>query len=120
MHAIGQNRAVDIERKVFVTLSRDDGFRHRAILWSDLHRILYDALPSGIAQFGHEATSLEENKDRSSIRVTVSVTGDENSEAEVSKEVHGDIIVAADGSMSRTRQFYLPNETRRYCTQAAL
>ncbi|CAM6096248.1 unnamed protein product [Calypogeia fissa] len=110
-----ENRAIDQEKKVFVTLSRDEEFRHRAIHWSDLHRILYDSLPSGIAQFGHEAVSFEENKDGSFVRVSISVTQEAgDGQPEVFKELHGDVIVAADGSMSRTTQFFLPNGTRRY------
>lgn len=115
-----ENRAVDTDRKVFVTLSRDEEFRHRAIHWSDLHRLLYDSLPSGIAHFGHEAVSLQESKDRSSFRVSVAVTKENgDDEPQVTKEVHADIIVAADGEMSRTRQLYVPNEPRRYAGYCA-
>lgn len=116
-----QNRAIDNERGEYVTLSRDEEFRHQAVHWSDLHRILYDSLPSGIAHLGHEVTALTENSDGSSMRVTVSVaTGGEaedGSTAFTNKEIHGDIVVAADGSMSQTQKLFSPNDEKRYVTE---
>lgn len=109
---LGQNRAIDTERKVFITLASDAEYRHRAAQWSELHRILRDSLPPGIVHFDHEAISFEENADGRGIKVTVAEGGNTQSV----KEVEGDFIVAADGSMSRTRQYYVPGDKRRYFT----
>ncbi|CAM6116199.1 unnamed protein product [Calypogeia fissa] len=106
------------EQGICVTLSRDDDFRHQAVHWGDLHQVLYDALPSGIVHLGHDVISLKENEDHSSVRVSVSVAsraeGEEKPTASTIEEVYGDLVVAADGSMSRTRMMYSPSPPRRY------
>ncbi|KAG6555957.1 hypothetical protein Mapa_001897 [Marchantia paleacea] len=110
-----ENRAVDTERKVFITLASDAEYRHRAALWSELHRILRESLPPGIVHFDHEAISFEENADGRGIKVAVAEGGN----TQLVKEVEGDFIVAADGSMSRTRQYYVPGDKRRYAGYCA-
>lgn len=107
-----QNRAVDPETKECVTLSRDDMYRHWAAHWSELHRILREALPAGIVQFNHEALSVENSEDGTSVKVRVAKGGD----TQDIMELQGDLIVAADGSMSRMRQYFVPTDKRRYAT----
>lgn len=102
-----QNRAVDSERDDPVVI-RDDTYNHRAAHWSDLHHLIHDALPSGIVRFGHEVLSFEELQG-GSVRVRVSKGGD------AVDEVEADFMVAADGSMSQTREKFVPNDMRRYC-----
>jgi 2-polyprenyl-6-methoxyphenol hydroxylase-like FAD-dependent oxidoreductase len=87
---------------------KDDTYNHRAAHWSDLHHLIHDALPSGIVRFGHEVLSFEELDSDPRVRVRVS-NGDDTVE-----EVEADFMVAADGSMSQTREKFLPNEKRRY------
>ena len=86
---------------------KDDTYNHRAAHWSDLHHLIHDALPSGIVRFGHEVLSFEE-LEGPRVRVRVS-KGDGTAE-----EVEADFMVAADGSMSQTREKFVPNEKRRY------
>ncbi|KAL3689483.1 hypothetical protein R1sor_015792 [Riccia sorocarpa] len=108
-----ENRAVDPERKVSVKLARDENFRHWAVHWGQLHRILRESLPPGIVHFNHEAISFEDSEDGKTMLVKV-VEGGSNNNLHAVKEVWGDLIVAADGSVSRTRQFYVPGDKRRY------
>ncbi|KAL2631628.1 hypothetical protein R1flu_016314 [Riccia fluitans] len=105
-----ENHAVDTKRKVRVTLARDEEYRHWALHWGELHRILRDSLPPGIVHFNHEAISFEDTEDGKTMIVKV-VEGDSNRSV---KEVWGDLVVAADGAMSRSRQFYVPEDNRRY------
>lgn len=102
-----ENRAVDSKRGDSVVI-KDDTYNHRAAHWSDLHHLIHDALPSGIVRFGHEVLSFEELDSDPRVRVRVS-----NGEDTV-EEVEADFMVAADGSMSQTREKFLPNEKRRY------
>ena len=93
---------------------KDDTFNHRAAHWSDLHHLIHDALPSGIVRFGHEVHSFEELRGADGeprVRVRVS-KGDDAIE-----EIEADFMVAADGSMSQTREKFVPNEKRRYMKQ---
>lgn len=93
---------------------KDDKYNHRAAHWSDLHHLIHDALPSGIVRFGHEVLSFVELQGADGeprVRVRVSKGGD------TVQEVEADFMVAADGSMSQTREKFVPNEERRYLRQ---
>lgn len=108
---------MDKEAGVFIPLSRDDEWYKQAVHWSDLHRILYDSLPSGTARYGHEVNALEENEDGSytvSASVATGAAAADGSPISTTKEFYGDVVVGADGSMSRTRKLLVPNENRRY------
>ncbi|KAG0560071.1 hypothetical protein KC19_10G152400 [Ceratodon purpureus] len=105
-----ENRVVDSNREDHAVV-KDDTFNHRAAHWSDLHHLIHDALPSGIVRFGHEVHSFEELQGADGeprVRVRVS-KGDDAIE-----EIEADFMVAADGSMSQTREKFVPNEKRRY------
>ncbi|KAH9539916.1 hypothetical protein CY35_15G081500 [Sphagnum magellanicum] len=115
--SIEENRAIDSNRQAHI-VARDESYDHRAVHWSDLHRLLYNALPAGIVQLGHEVISYEEESGvgpdkEPQVKVRVKkVTGsdDENN----IQEYTGDLMVAADGSMSQTREKNFPGEKRRY------
>lgn len=85
-------------------MARDDSYCHRAVHWSDLHRTLLGALPSGLVRFSHEVVSFSHQAD-GTICVEVVVNGGRGS---VKTEVC-DLLVAADGSMSQTRSHFVPN-----------
>lgn len=100
-----ENRVVKSKNVDVVT--RDEGYNHRAAHWSDLHRLIHDALPAGIVRFGHEVLSFDEQGEHVLVRVA---KGGEDAV----EEVEADFMVAADGSMSKTREKFVPNEKRRY------
>jgi len=112
-----QNRAIDSNRQAQI-VARDESYNHRAVHWSDLHRLLYNALPAGIVQLGHEVISYEEEsgvgpdkEPQVKVRVKkVAASDDENN----IQEYTGDLMVAADGSMSQTREKHFPGEKRRF------
>lgn len=92
---------------------RDEGYGHRAAHWSELHQLIHNALPSSIVRFGHEVISFEEIQGidgKPFVKVRVSKVGADNNDIE---EVEADLMVAADGSMSQTREKFVPHEKRR-------
>lgn len=94
---------------------RDEGYGHRAAHWSELHQLIHDALPSSIVRFGHEVISFEEiqgidGKPFVKVKVKVSKLDADSNDI---VEVEADLMVAADGSMSQTREKFLPLEKRR-------
>jgi len=103
-----QIRALKGSNRDDPVVNRDEAYNHRAAHWSDLHRFIHNALPSGIVRFGHEVLSFEEHAEPPHVRVRVSKGGD------AVEEVEADFMVAADGSMSQTREKFVPNEKRRY------
>lgn len=108
---IVQNRAMDSNRKAKV-VCKDEGYNHRAAHWSDLHKLIHDALPSGIVRFAHEVLSFEEfrgSDGKPRVKVKVMKGGHEESV----EEIEGDLMIAADGSMSQTREKFVPDEHRR-------
>lgn len=99
-----QNRVVKSKNVDVVT--RDEAYNHRAAHWSELHRLIHDALPAGIVRFGHEVLSFDEQGEHVLVRVAKGGEG-------AVEEVEADFMVAADGSMSKTREKFVPNEKRR-------
>ena len=78
--------------------------------WSDIHQMLLGALPDrSIVRFGHTVTGFE----RQGARVTVSATRSAEGEAEQQLQLGGDLLIAADGSMSGTRAKLTGSEARR-------
>lgn len=69
------------------------------VLRADLHRILWDALPAGLAMTGASVTDLEESSDG----VTVTYQTDSGP-----RQVSGDLVVGADGINSTVRRRLLP------------
>ncbi|KAI4316283.1 hypothetical protein L6164_024278 [Bauhinia variegata] len=106
---IDQHLATDSEKKVCWTLIRDEDFNLRAVHWADLHRILYNALPPNIFFWGYFFLSVCIVDDKSSVIIKAKVlkTGE-------IVEITGDLLVAADGSLSSIRQKFLPNIKMRY------
>jgi 2-polyprenyl-6-methoxyphenol hydroxylase-like FAD-dependent oxidoreductase len=71
--------------------------------WALLHHVLSAALPEGILHLGHTMTSFE-NIDGGR-RVRVHVAGRE-------EPFEGDLMVAADGTMSQTREKLVGDQRR--------
>ncbi len=112
-----QNRAIDSNRQAHI-VARDESYDHRAVHWSDLHRLLYNALPAGIVQLGHEVISYEEESGvgpdkEPQVKVRVKKVAGSDDENNI-QEYTGDLMVAADGSMSQTREKNFPGEKRRF------
>ena len=75
-----------------------------------MHRMLYDKLPRDTVHWGHEVVSFQQSEDGlMGVRVEVKVS--ERGETVV---VDGDLLIAADGSMSLIRKHLLPHQHRRY------
>ena len=72
--------------------------------WSDLHRLLIKALPSGTVKFSHKVALLEQSD------AGVAVTAET---PEGLQSYHGDIVIAADGVGSFARKQLVPGDTRR-------
>ncbi|KAK7377256.1 hypothetical protein VNO80_02678 [Phaseolus coccineus] len=106
---IDQNRVTDSEKKVHSTVTRDESFNFRAAHWTDLHGLLYTALPSDIFLWGHLFLSfyVVDGKDSVIVKAKVLATGKV-------VEIVGDLLVAADGCLSSIRQKYLPDFKLRY------
>lgn len=73
--------------------------------WSDLHRLLIEALPEGAVHFSHEVSLLEQ--DESGVTVTADTPSGE-------MKFYGDIAIAADGVGSLVRRQLVSGDARRY------
>ncbi|KAI3512365.1 hypothetical protein L1887_19680 [Cichorium endivia] len=106
---IDQNQATDSEKKISRMLTRDENFNFRAAYWSDLHGLLYKALPPNIFLWGHLFLSFNLSDDKKSVKV-------QSKELQTGKaiEIVGDLLVAADGCLSSIRQTFLPDLKLRY------
>lgn len=90
-------------------LTRDESFNFRAAYWSDLHRLLFNALPPHIFLWGHVFLSFHVSDDKKSVKVHSKVLQTGNT-----VEIVGDLLVAADGSMSSIRQTFLSDLKLRF------
>lgn len=78
--------------------------------WSNIHHTLLHALPDqGIVHFHHKVTDFQQSDTSNEVLVTAQVG--ENKEP---KTFTGDLLVAADGSMSQLRAKFRPEDKRRY------
>ncbi|KAK9838179.1 hypothetical protein WJX81_006997 [Elliptochloris bilobata] len=113
-----------------VELHRDELYKHRSLHWSDLHRMLIDALPRGTVRFGHTVAGIEQ-PGGDAVVVTASIAAprgakvpegdfqageaDPGAREPRMEEFRGDLAVAADGQMSATRRRNVPaGDSRRY------
>ncbi|KAI3800860.1 hypothetical protein L1987_28959 [Smallanthus sonchifolius] len=106
---IDQNQATDAEKKISRMLTRDESFNFRAAYWSDLHGLLYNALPPDIFLWGHVFQSFCVSDDNKSVKVQSRLLQTGNI-----VEFAGDLLVAADGCLSSIRQTFLPDLKLRY------
>ncbi|KAI3468300.1 hypothetical protein Pfo_024963 [Paulownia fortunei] len=106
---IDQNQATDGDKKINWMLTRDENFNFRAAYWSDLHSLLYKALPPEIVRWGHMFLSfcISDGKTRVRVKSETFKTGD-------IIEVVGDLLIAADGCLSSIRQSFFPDFKLRY------
>ncbi|GKV18070.1 hypothetical protein SLEP1_g28495 [Rubroshorea leprosula] len=106
---IDQNQATDSNRKVGWTLTTDESFNFRAAHWAELHGLLYHSLPPEIFFWGHLFLSFTVSEDKSwvSVKAKVLQTGQ-------TIELDGNLLVAADGSLSSIRHIFLPHLKLRY------
>ncbi|KAJ7528061.1 hypothetical protein O6H91_16G081800 [Diphasiastrum complanatum] len=110
-------RAIDPQSKSARVLARDEELNHRSAHWSDVHRILFEALPQGIVEFGQEVVGFEEIDEGRRIRAKVKPSSGDGNEI---KDVVGDLFIAADGINSSTRQRLVSSDKRhRYCGYCA-
>lgn len=80
--------------------------------WSNIHHTLLDALPDkSVINFHHTVTDLKQPQGSNKVHVTAEVG--ENKEK---KQFEGDLLVAADGSMSQVRAKYRSEDKRRCAT----
>ncbi|XAR70931.1 hypothetical protein NMG60_11027975 [Bertholletia excelsa] len=106
---IDQNQATDAEKNIRWTLTRDENFNLRAAHWADLHGLLYNALPSNIFLWGHLFLSFSISDDKSKVKVNTKVI-----QTGKTKEIVGDLLIAADGCLSSIRKSFLPELKLRY------
>ncbi|CAI0444405.1 unnamed protein product [Linum tenue] len=108
-----QNQATDAETKSSWVLARDEEFNFRAAHWTDLHHLLYTALPPEAASFlwGHLFLSFSISQDNSKPSVSVQARTLQTGEI---VEITGDLLVAADGCLSAVRRAFLPDLELRY------
>ncbi|KAL6985324.1 hypothetical protein U1Q18_018700 [Sarracenia purpurea var. burkii] len=106
---IDQNQATDNEKNISWALTRDENFNFRAAHWADLHSLLYNALPPDIFLWDHLYLSFRISNDKSNVTVKAKTlqTGEVI-------EIVGDLLVAADGSLSSIRRNFLPELKLRY------
>ncbi|PIN13574.1 Kynurenine 3-monooxygenase [Handroanthus impetiginosus] len=107
--SIDQNEATDGDKKINWILSRDENFNFRAAYWSDLHSLLYKALPPEIVRWGHMFLSFCVSHDKTCVTVRSKIlqTGDKI-------DVVGDLLIGADGCLSSIRQSFYPDLKLRY------
>lgn len=78
--------------------------------WSNIHHTLLHALPDkSIIHFNHTVTDFQQPEGSSKVQVSARVGDNEDT-----KSFEGDLLVAADGSMSAVRSKFLPEDKRRY------
>ncbi|GLJ32652.1 hypothetical protein SUGI_0656960 [Cryptomeria japonica] len=106
---IDQNQATESKSKATRVLARDENFNCRAAHWSDLHKLLYDKLPRDTVHWGHEVVSFRQSGDGLGVTVEVKMA-----QTDQTIEIDGDLLVAADGSMSLIRKHFVPHQHRRY------
>ena len=91
--------------------------------------MLLDALPPGTVHFGHTITDIEQPGGDNVVSVTASIAapraaggngGDRGAGERRVQEFKGDLVVAADGQMSQTRQRHVPQGDARRCAHALL
>ena len=93
-------------------MTRDENFNCRAADWTDLHSLLYNALPPNIVLWGHLFLSFYISDDKKSVKIKVKVV---QTDEEI--EIVGNLLVAADGSLSSIRQSFLPGLKLRFLTE---
>ncbi|KAL0905797.1 hypothetical protein M5K25_024236 [Dendrobium thyrsiflorum] len=96
-------------------VARDDNFNYRCFHWTDLHSLLYKALPPDTVLWDHHFLSLSISENKASVRIKVKIP---HSTDEM-KEFSGDLLIAADGSMSLIRRHFLPDHKLRYSGYSA-
>ncbi|CAA0840698.1 FAD/NAD(P)-binding oxidoreductase family protein [Striga hermonthica] len=111
---IDQNQVTEKETKINRARTRDEDFNFRAAYWSDLHGLLYKALPLDIVRWGHMFVSYNTSDDTTLVRVNSKTleTGDV-------VEVTCDLLVAADGCLSSIRRIFFPDLNLRYAGYCA-
>ncbi|KAG7550291.1 FAD/NAD(P)-binding domain superfamily [Arabidopsis thaliana x Arabidopsis arenosa] len=107
--SIDQNQTTDSEKKVTRILTRYEDFDFRAAYWSDIHSLLYKALPQTMFLWGHKFLSFTMSQDESIVKVQTLVI-----ETQETVEIQGDLLVAADGCLSSIRKSFLPDFKLRY------
>lgn len=90
-------------------LTRDEDFDFRAAYWSDIHALLYNALPHTMFLWGHKFLSFTNSQDKSAVKVKTLVI-----ETQETVEIEADLLVAADGCLSSIRKTFLPNLKLRF------
>ncbi|GLJ32653.1 hypothetical protein SUGI_0656970 [Cryptomeria japonica] len=108
---IDQIQTTDSKSNATRVLARDENFNYRATHWSDLHRMLYDKLPRDTVHWGHEVVSIQQIEDGDGLGVKVEVKVAQTGQTVV---VDGNLLVAADGSMSLIRKHFVPHQHLRY------
>lgn len=107
---VEEYRWVDAATRSATSLIQNDKHQHRSMLWSDLHRLLIQALPEGTVKFSHKVTKL--TQDESGVMVTSQTPEGEALFA-------CDIVIAADGVGSFARKELIPGDKRRYAGMVA-
>lgn len=90
-------------------LTRDENFDFRAAYWTDIHALLYNALPETMFLWGHKFLSFTMSQDKSIVKVKTLVM-----ETQETIEFQGDLLVAADGCLSSIRKTFLPDLKLRF------
>lgn len=90
-------------------LTRDENFDFRAAYWSDIHALMYNALPQSMFLWGHKFLSFTISQDDSTVKVKTLVM-----ETQETVEIQGDLLVAADGCLSSIRKTFLPDLKLRF------
>ena len=77
--------------------------------WSNIHHTLLHALPDeSIIHFHHTVTDFNQQEGSSKVQVTAEV-----GEQKQKQTFEGDLLIAADGSMSMVRSKFKPKDQRR-------
>ncbi|KAL3146900.1 hypothetical protein ABBQ38_014872 [Trebouxia sp. C0009 RCD-2024] len=99
-----------IENRKANILTHDSSYQHRSTHWSNIHHTLLHALPDqSIIHFHHTVTDFHQAEGSNQVRVTAEV-----GEKKELKTFEGELLVAADGSMSQVRAKFRPEDNRRY------
>ncbi|XP_048228394.1 FAD-dependent monooxygenase nvfK-like isoform X2 [Ricinus communis] len=110
---IDQNVVTDGDNTIRI-LTRDEKFTFRAAHWADLHGLLYSDLPHEIFLWGHLCLSFYVSEDKTSVNVKAKAL-----QTDEIIEINGDLLVAADGSLSSIRRTFLPDLKLRYSGNCA-